>query len=170
MPQTSIPSAFTVVTTPGVLADTGDVDVMSLINAEASASMPFGIAVAKGTGDNEGILPAASNFVPMGVAVHDMTTESSALPASPTGAGILPKGSISALKRGRVVVETEVAVTPASTPFVRYASGAGGTQLGAFRNSADTATAADASSWCRFITTSQAVGGKNYAVLEVFRS
>lgn len=43
---------------------------------------------------------------------------------------------------GRIWVSVEEAVTAGDQPYVRYAAGAGGSQLGAFRKSADTASAA----------------------------
>jgi len=43
---------------------------------------------------------------------------------------------------GRIWVLVEEAVSNGNQAYVRFASGAGGSQLGAFRKSADTATAA----------------------------
>jgi hypothetical protein len=170
MPQTSIPSAFTGISTPGVLADSGDIDAISCTNAEASASMPFGIAVAKGTADDDAILPAVTNFIPQGIAIYHAAFEQSVQAATPATAGILPKAGLSALRRGRVVVEVEEAVVKNDPVFVRFASGAGGTQKGAIRKSADTSTASDQSSWARFASSSYTVNAKLYAVVEVFRS
>lgn len=48
---------------------------------------------------------------------------------------------VSYLRRGCVWVVVEEAVLQDDAVFVRFASGGGGTQLGAFRKSADTATA-----------------------------
>jgi hypothetical protein len=72
---------------------------------------------------------------------------------------------VNVLRDGRVLVLVEEAVTISSTVFVRFASGTGGTQLGAFRASADSATAV---AWplAKF-TNSAAAGG--LAVLEVSR-
>lgn len=55
------------------------------------------------------------------------------------------------LRRGRIWVTAESAVTRWTVPFVRYASGAGGTELGSFRADADTATAATFP-WALFLT------------------
>jgi hypothetical protein len=46
------------------------------------------------------------------------------------------------VRRGLVWVTVEENVSDGDDVYVRYASGGGGTQLGAFRKSADTATAA----------------------------
>jgi len=55
------------------------------------------------------------------------------------------------LRRGRIWVTAEGAVTRWTVPFVRYATGAGGTELGSFRGDADTATAATCP-WALFLT------------------
>jgi hypothetical protein len=77
---------------------------------------------------------------------------------SPTGAGVPPKYAVSVLTKGRIYVVVEEAVTPASAVFVRFAAGVGGTQLGAFRASADTATASAAPAGWRY-RSSAAIGG-----------
>lgn len=45
------------------------------------------------------------------------------------------------MRRGRIWVAAEGAITRWTHPFVRIAAGAGGTELGSFRGDADTATA-----------------------------
>jgi hypothetical protein len=147
----------------GVLADNGEKSVLSYINAEASANMPFGIGMAKGTGDQDAILMVNASSVIVGVALHTHAVEPGTLAATPVGAGVPPKTPVASLTRGRVYVTVEEAVTPASPVFVRHTAGAGGTQKGAFRASADTATAV---AWtaARFLTSAGA-GGQ--AVLEV---
>lgn len=154
----------------GQLADNGDHEVLSYINAEASANMPFGIALKKGTGDQDAKLPAASADVTaayslIGVAVHTHQVDPGHVASSPVGAGAPPKYAVNVLTRGRILVQVEEAVTPTSPVFVRFAAGAGGTQLGAFRASADTATAvATPGTNLRYLTSAAAAG---FAVLEV---
>ena len=46
------------------------------------------------------------------------------------------------MRRGRIWVQAEGAITRWTHPFIRYAAGAGGTELGSFRGDADTASAA----------------------------
>lgn len=46
------------------------------------------------------------------------------------------------MRRGRIWVRAEGAIARWTHPYVRYAAGAGGTELGSFRGDADTATAA----------------------------
>ena len=55
------------------------------------------------------------------------------------------------LRRGRIWVMAESAVTRWTHPFIRFASGAGGTELGSFRADADTASAASCP-FCIFLT------------------
>lgn len=45
------------------------------------------------------------------------------------------------MRRGRIWVTAEGAIARWTHPFIRHASGAGGTELGSFRGDADTATA-----------------------------
>ena len=55
------------------------------------------------------------------------------------------------LRRGRIWVLAEGAVARYTPAFVRFATGAGGTELGSFRGDADTATAAQCD-WAIFLT------------------
>lgn len=55
------------------------------------------------------------------------------------------------VRRGRIWVTAESAVTRFTQCFIRYAAGAGGTELGSFRADVDTASAA-ACPWAMFIT------------------
>lgn len=147
----------------GMLYDNGDNDILSYISEEASAVMPFGIAVAKGTADFGALLMVNGSSVIVGLAAHTHQVDPGQAGNTPAGAGIPPKYAINVLKRGRMYVQVEEAVTPASPVFVRFAAGAGGTQKGAIRASADTATAV---AWtaARFLTSASANG---YAVIEV---
>jgi hypothetical protein len=147
----------------GMLADSGENDILSYISEEASANLPFGVAVAKGAADWGALAMVNGSSVIVGITVHTHQVDPSQVASSPAGAGIPPKYAINTLKRGRIFVQVEEAVTPASPVFVRHTAGAGGTQKGAFRASADTATAV---AWtaARFLT-SAALGA--YAVVEV---
>lgn len=74
------------------------------------------------------------------------------------------KDTINVLRRGAIWVTTENACVAEGDVFVRIAAGAGGTQLGAFRSDADTATAVQVTGarWGR----DSAIGGLN--ILEMF--
>lgn len=162
MSQTSY-STYQAAAFAGMLADSGEIDVLSYINEEASANLPFGVAVAKGTADNGFLAMVNGSSVIVGILAHTHQVDPGRVAASPAGAGVPPKYLGNVLKRGRIYVQVEEAVTPASAVFVRHTAGAGGTQKGAFRASADTATAV---AWtaARFLTSA---GANGYAIVEV---
>jgi hypothetical protein len=140
----------------GLLADLSNHATLSYRNAEA-ANMPFGIAVKKGAGDSDAALLSAAESVIAGVTVHTHAVDQQ------DGDGVPPKGSIAVLTSGRIYVKVEQAVTPADPVYTRFAAGAGGSQKGAFRKDADTATA-KLMKGARYLTSAAADG---YAVLEV---
>ncbi|SRR6266540_1005671 len=124
----------------GQLADEGPRYIGSAIN-KASAAIAFGIAVKKGTNDDEAVLLAATGDKLAGIAVHrhDVNTIGSSGWASDKG---IPDGDrFDLLRSGVVYVKVEEAVVQYDNAFVRFASGAGGTVIGSWRKSADTATA-----------------------------
>lgn len=147
----------------GMIADTGDTDILSYINEEASANLPFGVAVQRGTADFGFLALVNGSSVPIGILAHTHQVDPGQIATSPADAGVPPRYAGGVLKRGRMYVRVEEAVTPASPVFVRHTAGAGGTQKGAFRASADTSTAL---AWtaARYLT-SAGVGG--IAVVEV---
>jgi hypothetical protein len=104
----------------------------------AYGSMAPGRLVVWHAGDDDEIvrLPTATGEVtagnPVGVLFFDPMA-----PNNPYIAG----DAVAPVRKGRVWVLPEEAVTPASGVFVRFATGSGGSALGAFRASADTATA-----------------------------
>ena len=145
----------------GQLYDIGENDFISAVNP--SAVVPFGLALVQGASDGECKLPAASGDLAklLGVSVLVQTKEQP-LP-SLSGPVVYPIGAdIAILRKGRVYVKVEEAVNAMDSVFIRFASGAGGTQLGAFRKSADSASAAQVSG-CVY-RTSAAIGG--FAVVE----
>ncbi len=115
-------------------------DVGSFSNAVAVLDGKF---VARDTADGSCKAPAAATDVTdlkdgLGVVLHAHNREADA-----AGAAEWPvKSAVPVMLKGRVLVKVEEAVTPDSDVYVRFASGAGGTVLGSFRASADTATAA----------------------------
>lgn len=142
----------------GMLQDSPRTDVLSRV-FENATSAPFGIAMARGTDpdvETDHAADAAGDL--LGVLVHSHANQvDSAGNTADTGK------LVNVLHEGRILVICEDAVTPADSVFVRVASGGGGTQLGAFRTDADTATAR-AASGMRFLTSASAGG---LVVLEV---
>lgn len=124
----------------GMKADLTFDYVRSYAQAEASAEIPFGVAVMQGATDNSALLPtSATTSKFLGVVLHSHVYDSTQLGDT----GVKPKNVLSVLSRGTVYVQVEEAVVVGDRPFVRYATGAGGSQKGAFRKSADTATAVE---------------------------
>lgn len=79
------------------------------------------------------------------------------------GVGYALADCMSVMRKGRIYVEVEDAVTAGAQCYVRYASGAGGSTLGAFRSDADTASAAALSN--AYFRTNTAAGG--IAIVEI---
>lgn len=145
----------------GMLADVGDNDIFGAVQAESSLEIPFGVMVCKGSGDNDAKLPAASTAKLLGVLVHSHNYE----PRLDLGTtGVKPGAMLNILNRGRIYVTVEEAVTKEDRAYVRYAAGAGGTQLGAFRKSAVTDETIDVTKKCKFVTSASSGG---LAVVEV---
>ncbi len=139
MPVTSYP------TTPGAafagqLIDEAPRHLVSAILKEVAAT-PFGLAFKKGTNEDEVLLPTATGDVLTGIGVHTHDVNTIGSTGWPATAGIPSGDRFNLLKTGVVAVKLEEAVVQGDKAFVRFAAGAGGTQLGSWRKSADTATA-----------------------------
>jgi hypothetical protein len=124
----------------GQLADEGPRRIASAIN-RTGVAIPFGIAVKKGTNDDDAVYLADTGDDLAGIVVHrhDVNTIGSTGWAS--DAGIPVDDRFDLLEQGVVNVKVEEAVVQGDNAFVRFDAGAGGTQLGAWRKSADTASA-----------------------------
>lgn len=123
---------------PGLVYDVSDDnDIVSFI---ATTAIPFGAFVFVSS-DGFVSVPALTgnvtspNAAQRGIALIDHNKA--------TQEGYDIGDTVRVLRRGRVWALTDAAanITISSTLFVRFASGAGGTVLGAFRTDADTATA-----------------------------
>jgi hypothetical protein len=136
-----------------------------VVTKMAQSAIDAGQGVKQGTADEQCDLPSASGDVTglpnLGIAIYDESLPNAWPPGT---SNCYPAGqAVSILRRGRIWVYVEEAVTPASTPYMRYASGAGGSKVGRFRASADTATAA-AFPGSRFVTSA---GAGALALLEI---
>jgi hypothetical protein len=130
MSQTSYPTSMTKAFA-GQIADLTDVrHVDSLLNGEASANLPFGVAVAKGASDSECLLPAASTDKILGITVRDLSRNSASL--SGNGA-IAPDDMASVMSAGSVYALPEQAVVKGDKVFVRYTDGGGSLTVGRLR-------------------------------------
>jgi hypothetical protein len=119
---------------PGVIADIRPREVDSKV-WEDSTDGVFGIFVARGTGDDQVILAAAADAAILGPVIAHQNIE---LPRGSATVAIEEGDSINVLRDGNIYVATEDACVPGDGVYVRYASGAGGTQLGAVRATAVT--------------------------------
>jgi hypothetical protein len=94
---------------PGMLYDAAEADIVSMI---ARGPIPFGAYVG----------PTASGGCALPAAADDISGGGIALaaPAHATGTGYVLGDAVNVLRRGRVWVTTEGAVTGQTAPFIRY--------------------------------------------------
>lgn len=148
MSQTAYAINLAAVAFPGQPVDIqGNRDVLSVLNV--LAAVPYGVLLVQDTANMGGFdkltgkVPATTGSVSTLGSALGVTMADQARPQDPSV--VLPtypiKSAVSVMKKGRIWVTVEEAVNDGDQAFVRFASGAGGTQLGAFRKSADTATA-----------------------------
>lgn len=122
---------------PGVVADDSFLkDVLSYVNAEAALQMPFGTVVMQGTNDNDALTLTAGNVAKiLGIvaysAAYQKNNELGTVVDANGRLGLVPGTNTGVLKRGRMWVKVEEAVTPASTVRVRCTNAGLGT--GTFR-------------------------------------
>lgn len=118
----------------GIVGEPYDSDC-TIVSKRAVAATPFGVVVSFLV-EGDGTLPDATGEITgihgAGVVLRD--------PTKASGVGYESGDMMRVMIRGRAFVLAEETVVVTDTPFARFASGGGGTQLGAFRNDADTAT------------------------------
>lgn len=152
LPQTSV--ANPAIAVDGMLADDGPKNILSKINGEASAEIPFGKMVARGSADDEVLKLAATSDKLVGVVVfgqaYAKTAGGATLELGTTG--LTPNTLMDVLSEGRMYVFPEEAVTPTSAVRVR-AVAAGAEVAGAFRATADSTDCIDISKFARWLTT-----------------
>ncbi len=112
-------------------------------SANAEADLTNGRLVVLGTNDKGAKLPAAAGDV-TGKTLGITRYQASRMVNWPSGVTVpFPNGTtVPVIRRGKIWVKVEEAVAPGDPVFARHTAGAGGTTIGAFRKSADTATAA----------------------------
>lgn len=151
----------------GMLADDTDNDIMTLKNAEASASMPFGIVVAFKTSspasDKDTILPASGGKL-AGIVVHSHDYERTFTLPDGTTAGELDSTGLkvgtemAVLWRGCVWVKVQQAVVPGDRLFVCHTANAVYTAKGQVGNADESTNTIDATAIGRFISGAAAGG------------
>lgn len=144
--QTSVLTNF-----PAAFAGDPRGDIYGENNRMAEVAINPGLFVCQGTRDEQCKLPTSSAEVAKGIGIARSNVSRDT--AFPSSGATYPIGDVvSAVSRGQVWVLVEEAVTPMSAVYVRYDTGSGGSQKGAFRASADTSTAA-AVTGARYLTT-----------------
>lgn len=137
----------------GGLADLNDSARDSYHNP--ADEIKFGRMVAKVSGDDDGCeQPDSAGADLLGIAIRKLSTESDKYDVD---------SAVAVLRKGRIFVEVEEAVTPDSDVFVRHTAGGGGSELGIFRTDADTASAVQVTN-ARFKSSAAANG---VAILEI---
>lgn len=162
--QTSISQTPTVALA-GQLVDSAENDVLSYVSEEASEEIPFGVMVMHGTADDQCLLldgtAAEADDKLLGVTVR---SQAYAKDTELGDTGVKPKNVIGILRKGRIWVEVEEAVTPQSKVRVRVVD-AGSEVPGAFRDTADdTDDCILISSFARYVTSA---GAGELAQLEI---
>lgn len=144
----------------GMLADGGPHDIIAMVNSEASASIPFGVAVKKGTGDTDALLPAAETDEVVGITVHSHNYsrgDSSSNSDLDSNGDMRPGAVMNVLRKGRVYVyaRTGAVVAFASRLWVRAVAGVG-EYLGAAEDADDGTDTIDCTKQGQFITSGSA--------------
>lgn len=119
----------------GQVADGGEKDVISAMNATGSA-ISFGVFVVMGTNPGEAKLPSTGTDIgnkTLGVSVQVTAQE-------PTS-GHADEEVFPVLNKGRVWCLAEETLAQGDAVYVRHTAGAGGSVMGLIRNDADTASA-----------------------------
>jgi hypothetical protein len=142
----------------GMVGDTGQMaDAKSYTSAEASAEIPFGLAVVQGTNPDEALIPAANTNLLLGIVLHSHAFQKD----NELGTtGLKPKVVFSVRTRGRVWVTVDEAVALTDAVRVRM-SGAG---AGTFRKTSSAGVTKDISKLARWMSTTSGAG---VALLEI---
>lgn len=149
----------------GLLADnTLSKDCLSAINEEASAEIPFGVMVCRGTTDL-GVKLLNTSAAAMASALKGVVVfgQSFAKPDDLGDTGLKPFMAFSILSKGRIYVQVEEAVAIGDAVRVR-AVATGGEVKGAFRTSADASDCVDISKFARWTRGADAAG---FAIVEI---
>lgn len=161
MSQTAYPLIMPVALA-GLIADLDQGFYITTGLNEEVVVLPFGLGLSKvgATVDDGYKLPALVGSVIAGIGAFSQGMNNIGSVGWPATGGIPAARAVpfNVLRRGSVWVKVEEAVVAYDIAFCRYAAGAGGTQLGAWRKSADTATAATVKG-ARFLTSQGTIGG-----------
>jgi hypothetical protein len=131
MAQTSYSNSYSAIGFEGMLADTKEADIVSELNAEASANLVFGRGVRKTAAG--GLLMSAAGQSLAGIPVFHQRDTSH---LDDNGA-IAPDETFDLLRKGRILVLAEQAVAVTDDVYLRYSAGTGDQTVGRFRKDPD---------------------------------
>lgn len=160
--QTTVNSAMDI----GVAGQLADLyteengDVLSATSQEASAEIPFGVMVQKGTSDDGVKLLSAANNKLAGVVVYASLYNK---PTQLGDTGLKPGVTFDRLMGGRILVLVEEAVAVGDEVHVRHTTSTT-EQVGGFRKSAVSNKTLDISAFAQWRT---AAGAGELAVLDI---
>lgn len=141
-------------------------DVATYISEEASAEIPFGVMVCRGSTDEDNgalLLNTSAAAMEQLLAGVVMWTDVYAKPSELGDTGLKPGVTLNVLQRGRIWVRPEDAVDPGDAVRVRCVV-AGSEVKGAFRSAADSTDCVDISSFARWRSSA---GAGELAILEI---
>lgn len=160
IPQTSYGASMTI-GIEGQLADDQPHVVMAAYNGEASASIAFGRAVKFGAtaSDNRAvILPAAETDKIIGIVLHSHEYSKGFTGAQLDATGVTAGNPLSILRRGRVLVVCEDAVTRGDRLWVRAVGSTPPEYLGGLNNADDSTDMVDCTKQGQWMSTAAAGG------------
>lgn len=159
MSQTEVTTA-PLVGTPGRPADeytAQNGQVASATSEEASALIPFGIMVKKGTGDYGALLMTATSNALLGISYRS-NDFAVGLEIDESTGNLKPGATFGVARKGRFFVLIEEDVTPTSDVRVRAVAG-GSEVAGAFRATADSTDCIDLTGLAQWVRTADADDG-----------
>lgn len=135
--QTTFAIDYTV-GTPGQLADVANNTQNSKL---AAATVPFGTFVSRRASPADAVSQCGNPAATADVTARGIGIALKSEVEGSAGVGYVANDGVDILTKGKCYVNVEGVVTDGQDLFVRFAAGAGGSQLGAFRADADTASA-----------------------------
>lgn len=160
------------INTPAVSFPGQPADLTNLVATSAmavAAPLAYGTLAVRDTANSSGIVEAgkapalAADITTLGNVLGVVLADQARAQDPSVSVAQYPIGSaVPTMRKGRAWVVVEEAVNAGDPVFVRFATGTG-TQLGAFRKSADTATAAQLPT----AVYRSAAGAAGYAILEM---
>lgn len=152
----------------GMLEGELDQDIIAMKNVEATASIPFGSAVAFKTSspssDLDALLPAGSTDKIAGIVAHShayarqWTDSDGVKHGDLDSTGLVPGTFLNVLRAGKILVPCVTGCAPADRLYVCYAAGSTYTVVGTMGNAAEASHTIDCTTQGQWLTTAAANG------------